>query len=184
MHARDDLALRFADLAALEAHLRAMAEAPGEAPGLSELDHALQCAAELKQAWPDDVELQVAGLVHDVGHARGHVHHRAGAAAVRPILGERVAQLVYLHVDAKRYLVTTDQAYRARLSPVSVHTLALQGGDMDEGEIAAFEAQAHWRDGLKLRAADEAAKTPGREVPGLEVWLPALRAVASGSDRA
>ena len=29
-----------------------------------------------------------------------------------------------------------------------------------------------------LRRADEAAKVPGRDVPGLDAWLPALRAAA------
>ena len=46
----------------------ALAAAPGEADGLSELDHALQCAYELSLVRPDDAELQVAGLVHDIGH--------------------------------------------------------------------------------------------------------------------
>ncbi len=172
--------LRFPDLAALEAHLAKMAAEPCEDCGLSELEHGLQCAAELKAAAPGDEELQVAGLLHDVAYGQSYAetHHRVGADALRDLFGERVAQLVALHVDAKRYLVTTDPAYRSRLSPVSVQTLALQGGGMSAEETAAFEAEEHWRDGLKLRLADEAAKTPGRAVPGLETWRPILRALA------
>ena len=48
--------------------LTGMERSPGEADGLSELDHGLQCAYELSCLQPDDAELQVAGLVHDIGH--------------------------------------------------------------------------------------------------------------------
>ena len=169
--------LHFDRLPTLERHLERMADEQCEEPGLSELDHGLQCAAELKAAAPKDVELQIAGLLHDVAHgpAYAETHHLVGAEAIRGLLGDRVAQLVALHVEAKRYLVSTDPAYRARLSPVSIQTLALQGGDMSDEEVAAFEAQSAWRDGLMLRRADEAAKTPGRVVPGLQAWLPILR---------
>ena len=142
--------------------------------------HGLQCAYELEQRAPDDVELQVAGLVHDVAHrvTTEAMHGIVGADIVRPLLGERVASLVKLHVDAKRYLVTVDADYRATLSPESVHTLALQGGDMDDNECAAFEAEPDGDDALVLRRADEAAKVEGRDVPGLDHWEDILRRVA------
>lgn len=176
-----DTMAEFADVEALIAYLRRWADQPSaEAAGLSELDHGLQCAAELAARAPDDVALQVAGLLHDIGHGVSHVarHDRAGAAAIAPLMGPRIAALVGLHIAAKRYLVTTDPAYRAVLSPLSTHTLALQGGDMDAAELADFEAQPDWREALLLRRADEAAKTIGRAVPGLDHWEPALRALA------
>jgi predicted HD phosphohydrolase len=169
----------FETLDALEAWLDHMARSPSdEAPGISELDHGLQCAAALRAMAPDDVELCLAGLLHDIGHGRGHIRDHAwtGAEAVRPVLGDRIAELIGLHIEAKRYLVTTDAGYRARLSPASIETLALQGGDMTSDEVARFETWPHWRAALDLRRADEAAKTPGRAVPGLDYWLPALRA--------
>jgi predicted HD phosphohydrolase len=171
----------FATVPALEARLDLMGRTPSdEGPGITELDHGLQCAAELKALAPDDIELQLAGLVHDVGHGLGHIRDHAwtGAEAIRPLLGDRIAELTGLHIDAKRYLVTTDVAYRGTLSPVSIETLALQGGDMTPGEVARFEARPHWRAALDLRRADEAAKVPGRDVPGLNAWLPALWAAA------
>lgn len=172
----------FADLAALESFLNETASRPCEEPGLSELDHSLQCAEELKRLAPDDEELQIAGLVHDIAHSQCHisVHDQVGADAVRPILGDRVAGLVGLHVHAKRYLVATDAAYRERLSRVSIHTLELQGGIMNADEVARFEANPFARDAVRLRIADEAAKVVGRPVAGLDAWLPALRRVAGG----
>lgn len=152
-----------------------------EALAFSELDHGLQCAALLAEAAPDDVELQVAGLVHDVAHpwdGPGQPdHHRLGAAAVRGLLGDRVADLVEAHVEAKRYLVTVDPAYRATLSPGSIATLAAQGGDLSPAEVAAAEARADWAAAVALRRADDGAKIPGAAVPPLEHWLPALRSV-------
>lgn len=166
--------LRFASLSELEAALVAMAAVTCEEEGLSELDHALQCADEARRMAPRDESLQVAALLHDIGHSHGAAHDAIGAAAVRPLFGDRIAELVGLHVRAKRYLVATEPAYAAALSPVSVESLRLQGGPMSPMEAAEFERFAHWREALLLRRADEAAKQIGRLVPGLERWMPIL----------
>lgn len=165
----------------LEVFLEKAATSPAELPGLSELDHGLQCAAELAAVAPEDVELQIAGLVHDVCHGQCpiNVHDEVGAQAVRGILGERVAALVGLHVAAKRYLISTDAEYTSRLSAVSTTTLALQGGGMSADEVAVFEASPYARDAVLLRKADEAAKVPGRIVPGFDHWRAVLRLIAA-----
>lgn len=171
----------FDGIADLEAFLESTGRLPMEEPGLFELDHGLQCAAELAAASPEDVELQIAGLVHDICHGQCHisVHDMVGADAVRDVLGRRVADLVGLHVAAKRYLMSTDDDYASRLSRVSTHTLALQGGGMSAEEIAAFESNPNAADAILLRKADEAAKIPGRVVPDLDHWKPALRRIAA-----
>jgi predicted HD phosphohydrolase len=155
-------------------------EPDGSVDGLSALDHALQCAFELAGARPRDDELQLAGLVHDIGHGLGsdEEHGRLGAELVRSLLGERVAGLVAAHVEAKRYLVATDVSYRARLSTDSVRTLALQGGAMAPGQVAAFASSPWASDALVLRRADDAAKVAGRAVPPLAHWVPVLGARA------
>ncbi|HEY3832368.1 MAG TPA: metal-dependent phosphohydrolase [Acidimicrobiia bacterium] len=149
----------------------------------SELDHGLQCAALLERARPDDVELHVAGLVHDLAHPwdeAGQPRHAAmGAAAVRDVLGERVAALVRGHVPAKRYLVAVNPDYFALLSEDSVMTLRAQGGAMSDAEVRDFEAQAHWEAMVELRMADEGAKVAGAVVPGLDHWRDHIRAVAA-----
>jgi predicted HD phosphohydrolase len=151
--------------------------------GVGVLDHGLQCAAVLKRQRPDDLELQVAGLVHDLGHvavpndADGHGRH--GRVLFADLLGERVAALVELHVPAKRYLVTVEAEYGDTLSAGSVRTLAEQGGPMTPDEVADFTAQRHHGDAIVLRRADEAAKVPGRQVPGLDEWTPRIEALVA-----
>jgi predicted HD phosphohydrolase len=153
-----------------------------EIVGLTILHHGLQCAALLAASDPDDLELQVAGLLHDVGHVlrpgADDVHGAVGAEAVRPVLGDRVADLIDGHVPAKRYLVTVDDAYRAELSEGSLRTLAVQGEAMSDAEMAAFAGAAHFDTVVRLRRADEAAKDPAAVVPPLEHWLPTLSLLA------
>ncbi|MFQ6398275.1 HD domain-containing protein [Nocardia sp. KC 131] len=149
------------------------------------LDHDLQCAQLLRLAYPADEELQVAGLLHDIGHMlvpgddAGHGRH--GAQAVRPLLGDRVARLVELHVVAKRYLAATDAAHAAVLSSSSQRTLVAQGGPMDEAEIAEFEADPDFDAAIALRRADDAGKVVGLEVAPVESWRAVIERVAAAN---
>jgi predicted HD phosphohydrolase len=171
----------FGDVDGLLATLEAGAGATdGEDVDL--LAHGLQCAAILAEVAPDDRELQVAGLVHDVGTVlrpdRPRTHARSGAAAVADLLGKRVAWLVGHHDEAKRYLVTVDVDYTACLSAMSVRTLEAQGGGLDDVERAHLESEPWLADLLTLRRADDDAKVPGRAVPDLARWRPVVEAVS------
>lgn len=178
----------FADVDALFDALAASAFADDEG-GLSILDHCLQCAARLRTSHPDDVELQVAGLVHDLGwleldDGRWTLHLDAahdvdGRALVAPLLGPRVAALVGGHVAAKRYLLTTDPAYAALLSARSEETLGFQGGLMTPREVNDFERRPDRADLVALRRADDAAKVRGADVDALESWRPGVERVAT-----
>jgi predicted HD phosphohydrolase len=158
-------------------------DAGGERAGFSLLDHGLQCAHLLRCRHPDDVELQVAGLVHDIGQTlTGNdeaAHGEAAAHFVRPVLGSRVAALVRLHVPAKRYLVATQPDYTASLSRASLESLAAQGGPMGAAEAAAFAARPYAMDATELRRCDDNAKNVNAIVDPLEEWLPVLSAVAA-----
>jgi predicted HD phosphohydrolase len=173
----------FVDADELLAHLEVLATLPSiDLERGSELDHGLQCAALLERARPDDHELHVAGLVHDLAHpwdSAGQPRHAAmGAAAVRPLLGDRVAALVRGHVPAKRYLVAVNADYFALLSADSVMTLGEQGGAMSPTEVHDFEAQEHWEAMVDLRMADEGAKVSGAVVPDLDHWRQRITEVA------
>jgi predicted HD phosphohydrolase len=158
-------------------------DAGGERAGFSLLDHGLQCAYLLRCRHPDDVELQVAGLVHDIGQTlTGNdeaAHGEAAARFVRPVLGSRVAALVRLHVPAKRYLVATRPGYRARLSRASLESLDAQGGPMDAAEAASFASRPYALDAAELRRCDDNAKNVNAVVDPLEDWLPVLSSVAA-----
>jgi predicted HD phosphohydrolase len=171
-------------LASVDDLLVLMASGVGvhDEPEVDGLSHALQCAANLSASHPDDPDLVVAGLVHDIAdiafpHDHGD-HAARGAALVEPLLGPRVARLVGAHVVAKRYLVATDPEYRARLSPRSIETLQLQGGTLEPSEIMALASDPDLDAILALRRADEAAKDRDARPPALEVWRPLLDEVA------
>ncbi|MEV0093905.1 inositol oxygenase family protein [Streptomyces sp. NPDC050738] len=144
-------------------------------------DHALQTAHLLRRSYPSDKELQVAGLVHDLGHLlspgddAGHADRAADA--VRGLLGARVAGLVGLHVTAKRYLATVEPG-RA-LSPQSALTMGLQGGVMTAQEVAAFERDPLCEAAVTLRHADDAGKVVGLDAGIMEDWRPVLELVAA-----
>jgi predicted HD phosphohydrolase len=173
----------FRDADELIEHLRFLgATMSAESDLMTELDHGLQTAAVLRQTDPDDFELQVAGLVHDLAHpwdAPGQPRHgRMGADAIRGLLGGRVANLVQGHVAAKRYLIATLPEYFTVLSPNSVMSLREQGGAMDDAEVDAFETDPDHLGMVALRVADDGAKIPGAQVPGLDFWIPTIRSLS------
>ena len=97
---------------------------------------------------------------------------------MRTILGERVSALIEGHVPAKRFLVTTRPEYRALLSEDSIMTLAAQGGDLTEAEVATFTTNPWWEAMVALRIADDGAKDPHAVVPSLEHWIDAIHSLS------
>ncbi|MEU6275256.1 HD domain-containing protein [Streptomyces populi] len=148
-------------------------------------DHALQTAALLRRGHPSDKELQVAGLVHDIGHLlrpgddAGHADHAADA--VRPLLGERVSGLVRLHVAAERYPAATSPDRGP--SPLAPLTMTARGGAMTPREAAAFEQDPLAEDAVTLRQADDAGHVPGLYAGDMEDWRTLLELVAERSVR-
>lgn len=118
-------------------------------------DRALRTAALLRRSHPADKELQLAGLLHDMGQmlrpGDGARHAVLAAEAVRPLLGERVARLVRLHAQAG----------------------AADGADAADADAVAT-----------LRQARETAAACGLDAGVLEDWRPLLELVAAGARRA
>jgi phosphonate degradation associated HDIG domain protein len=148
---------------------------------VSQLEHALQAAwfATRSNAAPS---LVAAALLHDIGHLLHDLpenvadegidtrHEEAGYEWLLRRFGAPVAEPVRLHVAAKRYLCAVDPAYSAQLSPVSVQSLALQGGPFTKKQIREYQNLPHYRAAIQLRHWDDAAKQPGLAVPGLEEY--------------
>jgi gamma-butyrobetaine dioxygenase len=158
---------------------------------VSQLAHALQCAAHARRAGADD-DLALAALLHDIGHlAGGHGvvsekgmsadeetparHHGQHAARlIAPYVPGRVVWVVEHHVIAKRYLCATEPAYVAGLSPASVRSLAAQGGPLSTEECRALERERWFAEVVAVRRWDDLAKDATAVVPALDAYRPLL----------
>jgi phosphonate degradation associated HDIG domain protein len=159
------------------AFARRGAETYGE--GVSQLEHALQCAmcAERDGARP---ALIAATLLHDIGHLIHDLptdiadqgidaqHESLGSAWLSRHFGPGVTEPVRLHVAAKRYLASTEPGYFDLLSSASVQSLQLQGGLMSARERARFAAERFAEDAIKLRRWDDEGKIVGMATPTLD----------------
>jgi len=149
---------------------------------VSQLQHALQCAA-LAEREGSSAELITAALLHDIGHmvdahyegaAESGVdrkHERIGSAYLAIWFGSAVTEPVLLHVAAKRYLCAVDGEYFDGLSPGSVRSLRLQGGELDAAGAKRFLANAHAKDAIRLRRWDDMAKDPEAVTEDLDHYL-------------
>jgi phosphonate degradation associated HDIG domain protein len=177
-----------AHIDALFSRFGANAYEGGRRESVSALEHALQCAqlAEWTGAPP---ALVAAALLHDIGHFvdglidGDHLddrHEHRALHLLSSAFGPEVTEPIRLHVAAKRYLVTVEPGYRAGLSSASIHSLALQGGDLDETGRAAFEAEPFAAEAVALRRWDDAAKQSGKTTPSLAYYLALLEELCAG----
>ena len=149
---------------------------------VTQLEHALQCAALARQNGASPT-LITSALLHDLGHfildehnadtaflAMDLNHEEIGAEYLAPFFPEIVTTPIRLHVPAKRYLCATDASYHDGLSEASKRSLIVQGGAMSDEEREAFEQIPHFRDALTLRRWDDLAKVSGLETAGLGTY--------------
>jgi len=153
---------------------------------VSVLEHCLQTAWLVQGGATHGETLVAAALLHDIGHllhdegedaAQRCVdtgHEQLAREALAMHLPDRVLEPIRLHVSAKRYLCFANPDYLAALSPASADSLRLQGGAMTAAEAELFLAGAHAQSALALRVADDAAKIPGIEAPGLGTYRPLI----------
>jgi phosphonate degradation associated HDIG domain protein len=157
--------------------------------GVTQLEHALQTAA-LAEGEGAPASLIAAALLHDLGHMlndqgdtptlRGidDRHQYAALPFLRGSFDDAVLEPIRLHVDAKRYLCAMRDGYYEALSADSKRSLVLQGGAYDAAGAAAFIAQPHAKDAVRVRLWDDVAKVPSAPTPPLAHFLAVLEAVA------
>jgi predicted HD phosphohydrolase len=176
-------------------------DGPGRRPprdpqiGVSLLTHVLQ-TAQLAERTRAPRALVAAALLHDVGHllarpAEAHpcddVHELRALGLLGSAFGRDVLEPIRLHVQAKRYLCTTDPRHAAALPPAARASLALQGGRMSRDEIWLFEDTPYAEQAVALRRWDDAAHVPGKATAPLESFIDLLQEVrldAGGAPRA
>jgi predicted HD phosphohydrolase len=137
---------------------------------ITQIQHAIQTCLQVKKMGGSN-ELQVAALLHDIGHLVGSndplnpsegkddKHEAVGASwlAINGF-GPNVYEPVRWHVDAKRYLCTIKPKYVDTLSLASKMSLDLQGGVMSFGERIEFEKRRNYKEAVILRSADDRGK--------------------------
>ncbi len=160
--------------------------------GVTQLEHALQCAALAREDGVRET-LMVAALFHDVGHLVLDVqddetfdprhdddrHEALGARILAALFGPTVAKPVALHVMAKRWLCRREPHYHEQLSCASQATLIAQGGLMSDDECERFEGNPGFNDAIALRTWDDAGKVKGLHVGELRDWEPLVRTLAA-----
>lgn len=146
------------------------------------LEHALQ-TAQLAERAEAPRTLVAAALLHDIGHLLApapqvhpcdDVHELRALGLLGSAFGREVLEPIRLHVQAKRYLVTTDPRHAAALPPAASAALALQGGRMSRDEVWLFEDTPYAEQSVALRRWDDAAHVPGKPTPLLAGFIDLL----------
>ncbi|MEO8542132.1 MAG: HD domain-containing protein [Betaproteobacteria bacterium] len=144
--------------------------------GISQLEHAIQCAAFAERDGASE-PLIAAAYLHDIGHLLHDLpqdvadsgvdtqHESTGSAWLSQFFGPALTEPVRLHVAAKRYLAATEKGYFDLLSDASKLSLTLQGGVMTPAQAKTFESEPFFADALRLRRWDEEGKIENYQGP-------------------
>jgi predicted HD phosphohydrolase len=136
------------------------------------MEQSAACAADVGAS----DELVIASLLHDIGHFVGdfpidalengidNLHEEAGARFLETFYPASVTEPIRLHVAAKKYLCAVDREYFGCLSDASVNSLQVQGGPMNQAEIANFESNPHYLAAVELRKYDDDGKVAGLDI--------------------
>src|SRR5438128_602942 len=150
--------------------------------GVTQLEHALQCAQRAESEGADET-LVAAAFLHDLGHllnlqgetptARGidDQHQYFAIPFIRPLFPPAVVEPIRLHVDAKRALCALEPGYYEALSEDSKRSLELQGGVFTAEEAKAFLDKPGARDAMRVRRWDDQAKVQGAVTPPIGHYL-------------
>ena len=149
-------------------------------------EHMIQSAMIAEKTKSKDT-LICSCLLHDYGHfilddpdelvreKKDGKHEDVGYEYLKKYFKEEIVEPIKNHVLAKRYLAR-DQKYFNLLSPASITSLKLQGGLMSDDEAQIFEKNKYFKDSIKLRRFDEAAKNEGVKIKDIIEYKSLLKA--------
>ncbi len=131
-------------------------------------EHMIQSAMIAEKAKSSNT-LICASLLHDYGHfiiedpdelVRKKLdgkHEDIGFEYLKKFFKKEVVEPIKYHVMAKRYLAR-NKKYFNYLSDASKTSLKLQGGILNNNQSKKFEKKDYFKNSIKLRKFDEAAK--------------------------
>ena len=137
-------------------------------------EHMIQSAMMAEKSKSKN-NLICSSLLHDYGHFilddpeklvkedKDGKHEDIGYEYLKKFFKREVVEPIKYHVLAKRYLAR-DKKYYNRLSEASIVSLKLQGGLLSNKEAKSFEKEEFFKDSIKLRKFDEAAKKIGIKI--------------------
>jgi len=149
-------------------------------------EHMIQSAMMAEKTKSKDT-LICSCLLHDYGHfilddpdelvreKKDGKHEDVGYEYLKKYFKEEIVEPIKNHVLAKRYLAR-NQKYFNLLSPASITSLKLQGGLMSDDEAQTFEKNKYFKDSIKLRRFDEAAKNEGVKIKDIIEYKSLLQA--------
>ena len=122
-----------------------------------------------------------ASLLHDYGHfilddpdelvnkKKDGKHEDIAYVYLKKYFKKNVVEPIKIHVKAKRYLARNQKYYNI-LSQASKASLHLQGGVMNDEQAEKFEKEKFFKDAVKLRKFDEAAKKVGIKMKNINEY--------------
>ena len=145
---------------------------------VTQLEHALQCAALTEQS-NHSKEMITAALLHDIGHLIYEredpiheevdgKHENLGADYLSQFFDEKVTVPIRAHVNSKRYLAFAEEGYYNLLSEASKISLVVQGGPFTKAEAEKFINKPFMKEAVKLRRFDDLAKELNKITPPIE----------------
>ena len=149
-------------------------------------DHMIQSAMVAEKSKSKN-NLICSCLLHDYGHFildnpdelvkknQDGKHEDIGYEYLKQFFKKEVVEPIKNHVLAKRYLARS-QKYYNRLSEASIISLKLQGGLLNNKEAKSFEKGKFFKDSIKLRKFDEAAKKVGIKIKDITEYKSLLKA--------
>ena len=126
-------------------------------------------------------------LLHDYGHFilddpdelvrknQDGKHEDIGYEYLKKFFKREIVEPIKHHVMAKRYLAR-DKKYFNKLSNASIISLELQGGLLNRKEAKLFEKEEFFKEAIKVRKFDEAAKKVGLKIKDIIQYKDLLKA--------